>query len=99
MKKVYIIAEIGVNHNGDINVAKKMIDKAVESGVDAVKFQTFKAENLVTYSAKQAEYQIKNLNKQTSQYEMLKKLELTYEEFKELKILLLTNGMLLINKE
>lgn len=86
MKKVYIIAEIGVNHNGDINIAKKMIDKAVESGVDAVKFQTFKAENLVTYNAKQAEYQIKNLNKQTSQYEMLKKLELTYEEFKELKI-------------
>ena len=86
MKKVYIIAEIGVNHNGDINLAKKMIDKAVESGVDAVKFQTFKAENLVTYNAKQAEYQIKNLNKQTSQYEMLKKLELTYEEFKELKI-------------
>jgi len=86
MKKIYIIAEIGVNHNGDINLAKKMIDKAVESGVDAVKFQTFKAENLVTYDAKQAEYQIKNLNKQTSQYEMLKKLELTYEEFKELKI-------------
>ena len=85
MKKVYIIAEIGVNHNGDISIAKKMIDKAVESGVDAVKFQTFKAENLVTYSAKQAEYQIKNLNRQTSQYEMLKKLELTYEEFKELK--------------
>ena len=67
MKKIYIIAEIGVNHNGDINLAKKMIDKAVESGVDAVKFQTFKAENLVTYDAKQAEYQIKNLNKQTSQ--------------------------------
>jgi N-acetylneuraminate synthase/N,N'-diacetyllegionaminate synthase len=82
--KVFIIAEAGVNHNGDINLAKKMIDKAVEAGVDAIKFQTFKAKNLVTKDAKQAKYQIDNLNKETSQYEMLKKLELDYDKHKEL---------------
>ena len=60
MKKVIIIAEAGVNHNGDINLAKKLIDAAVDAGVDYVKFQTFKAENIVVKEAKKAAYQIEN---------------------------------------
>lgn len=85
MDKVFIIAEAGVNHNGSIDIAKKLVDKAVLSGVDAIKFQTFNAVNLVTKDAKQANYQINNLREETSQLEMLKTLELTYEEHKELK--------------
>lgn len=83
-KKVFIIAEIGVNHNGDIDLAKKMIDSAVESGADAVKFQTFKAEDITTKSASKADYQNKNSPMEDSQFEMLKKLELEYSEFKEI---------------
>lgn len=83
--KVFIIAEAGVNHNGDINLAKKLIDKAAEAGVDAVKFQTWKTELLVTKEAKQAEYQISNTKKEESQFDMLKRLELSYNEFSELK--------------
>jgi len=74
---VFIIAEAGVNHNGSIELAKKLIDVAVEAGVDAVKFQTFKAENLVSKSAQKAEYQKKNMSDgDDSQFNMLKKLEL-----------------------
>jgi len=82
---VLIIAEAGVNHNGDIQLAKKLIDVAVEAGVDAVKFQTWKTELLVTKDAKQAEYQIENTQIEESQFDMLKKLELSYESFRELK--------------
>jgi N,N'-diacetyllegionaminate synthase len=82
---VFIIAEAGVNHNGDINLAKQLIDVAAEAGVDAVKFQTWKTELLVTKEALQAEYQTKNTNIQESQYDMLKRLELSYDEFRELK--------------
>lgn len=75
--KVLIIAEAGVNHNGDINLAKKLIDVAADAGVDYVKFQTFKAEKLVSKSAKKAEYQEKNMGDgDDSQFTMLKKLEL-----------------------
>lgn len=81
----YIIAEAGINHNGSFVMAKQLIDVAKEAGADAVKFQTFKAENLVTKSAKQAEYQVKNLKESTSQLDMLKKLELTFEEFTALQ--------------
>ena len=84
-KMVFIIAEAGVNHNGDINLAKKLIDAAVEAGVDAVKFQTWKTELLVTQDAKQAEYQEENIGKEQFQYDMLKELELSYPEFIELK--------------
>ncbi len=76
MNKTLIIAEAGVNHNGDINIAKKLIDVASESGVDYVKFQTFKAKNLVTKASKKASYQVKNTNNNGSQFNMLKKLEL-----------------------
>lgn len=79
MNKVLIIAEAGVNHNGSIELAKQLVDKAVEAGVDIIKFQTFKAEKLVTKSAKQAEYQERNIGKSEGQYAMLKRLELTEE--------------------
>ena len=59
---VLVIAEAGVNHNGSIEIAKKLVDKAVEAGADIIKFQTFKAEKLVARSAKQAEYQKKNIS-------------------------------------
>lgn len=66
-------------------MAMQLIDVAKEAGADAVKFQTFKAENLVTKNAKQADYQVENLKESTSQLDMLKKLELTFEEFTLLK--------------
>lgn len=76
---VYIIAEAGVNHNGDIDLAKKLVDEAALAGCDAVKFQTFKAENIVTQNAEKAQYQRINTNNDHSQFEMLQSLELTYE--------------------
>lgn len=84
-KNVFIIAEAGVNHNGDIELAKKLIDAAVDAGVDAVKFQTWKTELLVTKDAKMAEYQVKNTKVSETQFEMLKRLELSYDDFIELK--------------
>ena len=81
MSKTLIIAEAGVSHNGSIELAKKLVEKAKEAGVDYIKFQTFKASKLVTKAAKQAEYQQKNIGKEgDSQYQMLKKLELSPEE-------------------
>ena len=84
MRKTLIIAEAGVNHNGDIAKAKALIDKGAEAGVDYVKFQTFKAEKLVTKQAKRASYQDKNTQDNDSQYEMLKKLELSQALHQEL---------------
>lgn len=83
--KVLIIAEAGVNHNGSLDLAKKMIDEAAIAGVDFIKFQTFKAEKLVSRSAKQAEYQQRNIGKTgDSQYTMLKHLELNANQHEEL---------------
>lgn len=82
---VYIIAEAGVNHNGDIRLAKQLIDSAKKSGVDAVKFQTFKAEDLVTSHVELAAYQKRHLKDVTSQYEMIKSLELDLDDFIKLK--------------
>ena len=80
-KHTIIIAEAGVNHNGSLDMAKQLVDMAVEAGVDYIKIQTFKASKLVTKSAKQAEYQQKNIGKEgDSQYQMLKKLELSPED-------------------
>ncbi len=80
----FIIAEAGVNHNGDVKLAKKLISVAADAGADAVKFQTFKAESVVTTNAEKAEYQKKTTEVKESQYDMIKKLELTEYNFKEL---------------
>ena len=76
MNKTIIIAEAGVNHNGNIETAKRLIDVASDAGVDYVKFQTFKANKIVTKQAKRADYQNENTKNLDTQYEMLKKLEL-----------------------
>jgi len=84
MGKVLVIAEAGVNHNGDITLAKKLVDVAKECGADIVKFQTAKPDLLVTPNAPMAEYQKNNMGKNESQKEMLKKLLLSYDDFAEL---------------
>lgn len=85
MSQVLIIAEAGVNHNGSIENAFRLLDAAVEAGVDYVKFQTFKSGKLVSKSAKKAEYQVENTgNAAESQLEMLKKLELSHEQHEQL---------------
>ena len=81
---VFIIAEAGVNHNGSIELAKKLVDIASSSGVDAIKFQTFKARNLVTKTAPKADYQIQNMKNKDSQYDLLRKLELNIQAHEEL---------------
>ena len=82
----FIIAEAGVNHNGDIKKAIKLIDLAKKAGADAVKFQTFDTEASTVKSLKKANYQKKNKLDKESQFEMLKKLELTYEDHRKLKL-------------
>lgn len=82
---VFIIAEAGVNHNGSLETAKELVISAKETGADCVKFQTFKTDNLVSKTAKKAKYQTENTGSDESQFEMLKKLELTQDEFIELK--------------
>lgn len=85
MPKTLIIAEAGVNHNGSLELACKLVDAAAEAGVDYVKFQTFKAERLVSYSAPKASYQqAATLQKNETQYEMLRKLELSEEAHRQL---------------
>lgn len=84
-KHVLIIAEAGVNHNGSLELAKQLIDKAVDAGVDIIKFQTFKSEKLVSKAAKQADYQQRNIGKKDEgQFAMLKKLELSQADHEEL---------------
>lgn len=80
MGKTVIIAEAGVNHNGDINIAKNLIKQASLIGADYIKFQTFRAENIVTRFAQQASYQIKNTGLKQSQFQMIKELEISYED-------------------
>jgi len=82
--KVFIIAEAGVNHNGSLDLAKRLIEIAVDSGADAVKFQTFKAESLVSKNAQKADYQKQTTDASESQFDMIKKLELDVETHREL---------------
>ena len=84
MTKTFIIAEAGVNHNGDIELAKKLIDAAAEAGADLVKFQTFNASRLVTRTAQKADYQNKSTDSKETQHEMLRRLELTADMHKTL---------------
>ena len=82
---VKIIAEAGVNHNGDIKLAKKMVEVAADAGADYIKFQTFNAKRQVTKNARKAHYQLKNTNNIETQYEMLSRLEMTEEMHYQLK--------------
>ena len=84
-EKCFIIAEVGVNHNGSVETAKRLIDVAHSAGADAVKFQTFQAADLVTKEAKKANYQKENTGTDESQFEMLKQLELTETDFSAIK--------------
>lgn len=80
-----IIAEAGVNHNGKLDLALKLCDAAKEAGADVVKFQTWKTEKIITRNVAQADYQTTNTGVEESQYDMLKRLELTYDDFRKIK--------------
>jgi len=86
MNHVFIIGEAGVNHNGDPILARKLIDAAIEAGADAIKFQTFKAENLVRVNAQKAEYQKNTTDPKESQLDMLRRLQLSFGDFENLKL-------------
>ena len=96
-KPCFIIAEAGVNHNGDVNLAKKLIHVAKEAGADAVKFQSFKAENVVTKTAQKARYQKQTTGPAESQYEMIKKLELTDADFEKLALYARKRGIMFLS--
>ena len=94
---VFIIAEAGVNHNGSIKLAKQLIDVAVESGADAVKFQTFKTENLVSKTAEKADYQKKTTDALESHFDMIKRLELDMDAHKELLVYCQEKGIMFLS--
>ena len=80
-----IIAEVGVNHNGKLDPAKQLIEAAMQCGADAVKFQTYKAEEVTLLNTRKAKYQMQNSTKEQTQFKMLKKYELSYDVFIKLK--------------
>ena len=99
MKKnhTFIIAEAGDNHNGQYELALQLVDKAVEAGADCVKFQTFVTENVISKFAEKAEYQKENTKVNESQYEMVKKLELSFEQFRAIKTYCEEKGILFLS--
>jgi N,N'-diacetyllegionaminate synthase len=94
---VFIIAEAGVNHNGSVELAKRLIDEAFEAGADAVKFQTFKAENLLSKNTQKAEYQQNNTDASESQFDMIKKLELDLDTHKKLMAYCQEKGIMFLS--
>ena len=94
---VFIIAEVGVNHNGDLELAKKLIREAARCGANCVKFQTFQAEKLVLQNAPKANYQLKTTAKNESQLEMLKKLEMNVDKYNEIIKCCKQEGVLFIS--
>jgi len=96
-EKCFIIAEAGVNHNGDFTLAKKLVDIASASGADAIKFQMFSAKNLVTSSAEKADYQKKNDSTSKTQLDMLKNLELSKKSFQKLSEYAKTKGIIFLS--
>ena len=81
---VYILAEAGVNHNGNLDLAYQLIEVAKKSGADAIKFQTFKSDKVISANAEKAEYQKQTTGSDESQLDMVKKLELSYDDFKKI---------------
>lgn len=97
MKKTFIIAEAGVNHNGDFELAKRLIDVAVEAKADAVKFQTFISNKDISKYAQKADYQMETTDSKESQLDMVKKLELPFEKFKKLKEYCESKGIMFLS--
>lgn len=97
MKKTFIIAEAGDNHNGDFDTAIKLVDAAVEAGADCVKFQTFITENVISKFAEKADYQKENTGSNESQFDMVKKLELSFEQFRAIKQYCEKRGILFLS--
>lgn len=97
MEHVFIIAEAGDNHNGNFELALKLVDKAVEAGADCVKFQTFVTENVISKYAEKAEYQKENTGKEENQFEMVKKLELSFDQFREIQAYCRKKGILFLS--
>lgn len=96
-KKIFIIAEAGVNHNGQLDLALQLVDKAVEAGADCVKFQTFITENEISKNAQKAEYQKDTTGEEENEFEMVKKLELTFEQFREIADYCKRKGILFLS--
>ncbi len=93
VRETLIIAEAGVNHNGDMDIAKRLIDTAANAGVNMVKFQTFKAKNLLTKNATKADYQVKNNDVKETQYGMIQRLELSRTKHHQLINHCVTKGV------
>lgn len=97
MSKVFIIAEAGVNHNGSLKTAKEMVCLAAEAGADAIKFQTFRSESLLSKTAQKADYQKEQTGSDESQLDMIKKLELSFDSFVELQSYCKEKGILFLS--
>ncbi len=97
MGHIFIIAEAGDNHNGNLENALKLVDKAAEAGADCVKFQTFVTEEVISRHAEMAEYQKQNTGVEESQFDMVKKLELSFEDFRQIQAYCRTKGILFLS--